>query len=148
MINWLKKAWKREQERRRQNKQRGDNLTATKSIFDRQQAGTITPWQASEEFDEQIMKAGGGLVYYSDSTGLTAPWDPDVMLLAAVGSTPENRIESNQGICVRGPLRGYLILRSDGVTPPPDPKMLEHFAPGIKARVTYEAYLKDKAARL
>jgi len=77
MIDRLRKRWKREQERRRQ---RTENLDATKSILDRQNSGAISKWQASEEFDEQIMRATGGLVYYSDSTGLTAPWDSDIML--------------------------------------------------------------------
>lgn len=103
------------------------------SIIDRQKSGEITGEQGSIEADEMFMEASGDerLIYYSDSTGLTADWHPDLMLFPRPGSTAAKLIPSNTGIFARGPQRGWLFTKP-GETPDCMPDVLEHFTTGSK----------------
>lgn len=124
------KRWLRE---KREKQSRRKNLNDAEQIIADQKAGKITPWEASRRADEMFMRNDPGtLIYYSDSTGLTAEWDPDVMLMAKVGSTRENRIPSNTGIHATGPQRGWFETNPRGAAWDCDPEMLDHFRPGCK----------------
>ncbi len=101
---WKKR--RREEERRR-------SLVDVESIKRRQDAGEITPEQSAAEFDDLLMRQTGGLVFYSDSTGITSHRDADVMILPSSASTASIRLPSNTGIYCRGPRRGYLVTFHD-----------------------------------
>lgn len=107
-------------------------LKAVERISALQDAGLISQWQASYEFDLMLMSDIGELVYYSDSTHITADWNEDVMIFHAPGSTREKPIPSNTGIYVRGPKRGKLTLRPGCIEPDCIPEELEHFSKGAK----------------
>jgi hypothetical protein len=113
---------------------RQERLVRVQSIERRQRMGKITGEQASEEFDMLLMgeDPDGTLIYYSDSTGMTAEWNADVMLLPRHGSTPENRLPSNTGIHARGPKRGWMITHPAGEPPDCMPETLAHFSKGCK----------------
>jgi hypothetical protein len=131
MDDWFRKHDPR---RRAEEVLRKQRLAEVEDLHKRQQAGEISEWQASEEFDMMLMRDDpeGRLIYYSDSTGLTAEWDPDVMLFPAPGSTQTNRLPSNTGIYARGPKRGWFITHPAGETPTCLPDLIDHFKPGSK----------------
>lgn len=138
MDNWFRKHDPRKQaDRDHANR---DRLAKADSIMQRQKDGTITGEQASLEFDELLMAdcPDGRLIYYSDSTGLTADFDKDVMLFPKIGATMEHREPSNTGIYARGPKRGFLITHPAGATPDCDPGCLEHFTKGSKGWIGHE----------
>lgn len=103
-----------------------ERLVRAESIRRRRSSGKITAEQAAEEFDALLM-VDGELVYNSDSTGLTADWDEDVMLFPQAGYDEHHRIPSNTGIFARGPRRGWLITRPAGAEPNCSPEALDHF---------------------
>jgi hypothetical protein len=103
------------------------------SIMRRQESGKITGEQGSLEFDMLLMRDDPTrLIYYSDSTGMTAPWNADVMLFPKPGSTPENLIPSNTGIFARGEFRGWFVTHPSGAEPDCMPEVIAHFIPGNK----------------
>lgn len=77
--------------------------------------------------DQAIWKKYGRLAYHQMSTGVTADWNRDVMLLLTVDSTPEKRIGSNTGIYCRGPKRGMLVTHPAGSRPNCEERSLERF---------------------
>lgn len=105
----------------------------------RQKTGKISGEEASLEFDELLMSEDPRtLIYYSDSTGLTAEWDSDVMLFPKTGSTPEHRIPSNTGIYAKGSKRGFLITHPPSSLPDCDVSVLDHFRKGSKGWIGHE----------
>lgn len=108
-----------------------ERLVRSESIMRRQRTGNITPEEASREMDE-IFMVDGELVYHSDSTGMTAAWDSNVMAFPSVDATPDKRVPSNTGIYARGPQRGYLVTHPAGSAPNCAPSALEHFLPMSK----------------
>jgi len=142
MDNWFRKHDPRTKSERDARKQR---LDAVESITRRQNSGEISKEQASLEFDEMLMASDpyGTLIYYSDSTGLTMPWNKDVMAfpdsLAVAASLGMNPLEhrkllrpSNTGIFVRGPQRGFLITEPAGERSTAHLVVLRHFLTGSK----------------
>lgn len=104
------------------------------SIRRRQNSGKITAEQAATEFDMLLMQGqpDGLVIYGSDSTGLTAEWDANVMLFPKPFGMEPEREPSNTGIYVKGPNRGFLITRPAGAAPDCAPEVLEHFLPRSK----------------
>jgi hypothetical protein len=118
------KRWKREQERRRGRLVEVDRIVRAKA------SGSMTAADSSRAFDEMLMRDTGVLAFYGDSTNMVAPWDSDMMLLPAEGSTAARPIPSNTGIVCRGEMRGYLV-RKEGGGPEPMASTVEHFRPWI-----------------
>lgn len=83
-----------------------ERLVKSNSIWRRQKAGYITIGQASAEFDELCSDATGVLVYWGNSTNMTAAWNPDVMIVPRIDKQP-----SNTGIVVRGFDRGLVLTK-------------------------------------
>ncbi len=133
MDNWFRKHDPRRPKAPKADKSRPANLQKVDSIMARQNSGEISEEEASLEFDEMLMESSddGRLIYYSDSTGITADWHPDLMLFPKPGSTPTERVPSNTGIFARGPQRGWLFTKP-GETPDCMPEVLEHFTTGSK----------------
>lgn len=125
MDNWFRKHDPRRA--KPDNSHRLTNLKRMESIIARQNSGEITVEQGAAEADEMFSEADGNLVYYSDSTGLTAPWHPDLMLFPKA----DFRFPSNTGIFARGPQRGWLFTKP-GETPDCDLGVLQHFTTGSK----------------
>ena len=102
---------------------RKEVLQRIASMVERQTRGEITKQQACREFDELLMaqNPNGPLIYCSDSTGLTAAWDKDLMLFPRSDGTP-----SNTGIYARGPRRGTLVT-TPYETPNCDRGVFDHF---------------------
>lgn len=116
-----------------------ERIARCESILRRQKSGKISGERASFELDEMMMaeSSDGRLIYYSDSTGFTADWDPDVMLFPKIGFfAPIDpcgpRMPSNTGIYALGPKRGWLITRPSEAEPDCMPEVLEHFKKGSK----------------
>ena len=100
-----------------------ERVVRAESILRRQANGSLSKWDAAAEFDELLMREGdGNLVFYSDSTGLSASWNLDVMLFPRADRSP-----SNTGIYCRGPLRGVIVTVPEGALPDCMPEVLEHF---------------------
>lgn len=71
----------------------------------------------------------GSLCFYSDSTGMTAPWDADLMLLPKPDGSP-----SNTGIYARGAKRGIIVTHPTDAAPDCAPEALENFKKGAACR--------------
>jgi len=111
-----------------------ERLVKYEAIERRQRIGKITPEQASAEFDEifyqsSVDEGNPELVYYSDSTGLTAEWDSDLMLFPMPGKPHPTlgSIASNTGIYARGPRRGEIVTTPEGAEPNCSLEVLAHF---------------------
>ena len=113
-------------------------LGRAESIMSRQESGEITPWQASEEIDRMFFEDTGILAFYSDSTKLTAGWNPDVMLFPKFGSTRDNRIPSNTGIIVFGPQRGEIVTKPGDVQEGVDMEIYRYFENGTRKALEHK----------
>ena len=110
------------------------HLALMESIKRRQDRGEITGEQASIEFDNFLMANGdGALIYYSDTTRLTADWDPDVMIFPRPANDIQTeRRPSNTGIYARGPRRGWFVTHPAGEQSSAAIEAITHFRPGAK----------------
>lgn len=116
-----------------------ERLVRSQSILRRQNAGKITKWEASAEFDRLLDESSGDLHYYSDTTCLRADWDPRVMLfphrdyvptgMGPNGPTPP-AVASNTGIITQGPDRGNIVTKP-GEESDCNPETLAHFSKPI-----------------
>ncbi len=111
-----------------------ERLTRANLIHRHQNSGKITREEASAQFDELLMADSSDLIYCSDSTNLTADWDPDVMLFPKEGTglTPGSAEPSNTGIYARGPKRGWIVTHPSGEPTNASRECIEHFSKGSK----------------
>lgn len=110
-------------------------------ILHRQDTGNLTPWDAARELDALLMEDSDELIFFSDSTGITASWDADLMLFPKTDRTP-----SNTGIYARGPKRGAVVTVPEGAAPNCNQEVLEHFYKLIantKTEMTPRYYLNQ-----
>lgn len=112
-----------------------ERLVRIAAIERRRRSGKITAWEESAEFDLITGESVGGNHYFGDSSGLSAEWGGEKVLVfwhytVPIGNEKADNgriLPSNTGIVTQGPRRGLVILAPGHTVTDAHPEHLKYW---------------------